>query len=119
MSDWLHPFERYWLERMQALNDPRSKAEIMIEPGLINCTQFIARPPAKVWAALTDPALLTKWWATRDVRPIVGHRFTLDMRQCGHQPCEVLAVETERLLAYSFAPGTLNATISVPNTMFT
>ena len=30
----------------------------------------------------------------------------------GQQPCEVLAVELERLLAYSFAPGTLNTTIT-------
>ena len=84
----------------------------MVEPGIIQLTQFIAHPPAKVWAVLTDPTLHAKWWAAGDVRPVVGHRFTLDMGQWGQQPCEVLAVEPERLLAYSFAPGTLNTTIT-------
>ena len=36
-------------------------------------------PPAAVWRALTDPALHARWWAAGDVRPVVGHRFTLDM----------------------------------------
>jgi len=84
----------------------------MIEPGLIQLTQFIPHPPAKVWAALTDPVLHAKWWAAGDVRPVVGHRFTLDMGQWGRQPCEVIAVEHEKLLSYSFAPGTLNTTIT-------
>ncbi len=84
----------------------------MIEPGLIQLTQFIPHPPANVWAALTDPVLHAKWWAAGDVRPIVGHRFTLDMGPWGQQPCEVLAVEPEKLLSFSFAPGTLNTIIT-------
>lgn len=112
VGDWLHPFERYWHERIQALNKTLSEEQIMIEPGIIQLNQFIPHPPAKVWAALTEPALIAKWWAAGDVRPVVGHRFTFDMGQWGQQPCEVLAVEPERLLAYSFAPGTLNTTIT-------
>src|SRR5512143_2800287 len=84
----------------------------MTQPGSIQLEQFIEHPPARVWAALTDPALHAKWWAAGDVRPVVGHRFTLDMGAWGQQPCEVLAVEPERLLSYSFAPGTLNTTLT-------
>ena len=84
----------------------------MTEPGIIQLTQFIAHPPAKVWRALTNPTLMAKWWAAGDIRLVVGHRFTLDMGQWGLQPCEVLAVEPERLLSYSFAPGTLNTTLT-------
>ncbi len=84
----------------------------MIEPGVIKLSQFINHPPAKVWQALTDPKLHAKWWAAGDIRPVVGHRFTLDMGQWGQQPCEVIAVEPERLLSYSFAPGMLNTTIT-------
>jgi len=84
----------------------------MNEPGLIQLTQHIPYPPAKVWAALTDPTLHAKWWATGDVRAVVGHRFTLDMGQWGQQHCEVLSVEPKRLLSYSFAPDTLNTTIT-------
>ncbi len=84
----------------------------MIEPGVIKLSQFISHSPAKVWKALTDPAIHAKWWAAGDIKPLVGHRFTLDMGKWGQQPCEVIAVEPERLLSYSFAPGMLNTTIT-------
>lgn len=84
----------------------------MTEPGLIRLTQFILQPPAKVWAALTEPDLHAKWWAAGDIRPVVGHCFTLDMGPWGRQPCEVLVAENEKLLSYSFATGTLNTTIT-------
>lgn len=82
------------------------------DPAAIHCDQFIAHPPAAVWKVLTDPELHAKWWAAGDVRPVVGHSFTLDMGAWGHQGCEVLAVEPEKLLRYSFAPGTLDSTIT-------
>jgi uncharacterized protein YndB with AHSA1/START domain len=84
----------------------------MTEPGVIRIDQLVPHPPARVWAALTDPELHARWWAAGDVRPVVGHRFTLDMGSWGRQPCEVLAVEPERLLSYSFAPGTLDSTLT-------
>ena len=84
----------------------------MTEPGTIRLSHFINHPPAKVWKALTDPALHAKWWAAGDVKAEVGHRFTLDMGQWGQQPCKLLAVEPERLLRYSFAPGTLDTVIT-------
>ncbi len=34
------------------------------------------------------------------------------MGQWGKQPCEVLAVEENKLLVYTFAPGTLDTTIT-------
>ncbi|WP_326626612.1 MULTISPECIES: SRPBCC family protein [unclassified Streptomyces] len=82
------------------------------EPSVIHCDQFIAHPPAAVWRALTEPELHARWWAAGDVRPVVGHRFTLDMGPWGQQACEVLAVEPERLLRYSFAPDSLDTTIT-------
>lgn len=82
------------------------------EPAAIRCDQFIPHPPEAVWRALTDPELHARWWAAGDVRPVVGHRFTLDMGAWGPQPCEVLAVEPERLLRYSFAEGSLGSTIT-------
>lgn len=84
----------------------------MTEPGLIQLTEYIPHPPARVWKVLTDPDLHAQWWAAGDVKAEVGHRFTLDMGSWGQQPCEVIAVEPERLLSYSFAPGTLNTTIT-------
>ncbi len=74
--------------------------------------KFLPHPPAAVWRALTDPDLHARWWAAGDVKPVVGHRFTLDMGPFGSQPCEVTAVEDERLLAYRFAEGTLDTTVT-------
>lgn len=69
-------------------------------------------PPSRVWQALTDPALHARWWAAGDIRPVVGHRFDLDMGKWGKQRCEVLEVEHERLLKYRFAAGTLDTIIT-------
>jgi uncharacterized protein YndB with AHSA1/START domain len=84
----------------------------MTAPNVIQLDHVYAHPPAAVWRALTDPVLHAKWWAAGDVRPVVGHRFTLDMKGFGQQPCEVLAVEPERLLQYRFATGTLDTLIT-------
>jgi uncharacterized protein YndB with AHSA1/START domain len=78
----------------------------------IECDQFIARPPAAVWRALTEPDLHAAWWAAGDIKPVVGHRFTLDMGRWGHQWCEILQVEPEKLLRYTFGEGSLDTTIT-------
>ena len=46
------------------------------------------------------------------MRAVVGHRFTLDMGAWGQQPCEVLAVEHERLLRYRFATDSLDTIVT-------
>jgi uncharacterized protein YndB with AHSA1/START domain len=81
-------------------------------PNAIQIEHRYSHPPASVWRALTDPALHARWWAAGDVKAVVGHRFTLDMGAWGKQPCEVLAVEPERLLSYRFGIGTLDTTIT-------
>lgn len=80
--------------------------------AVIRCDRFIPHPPAKVWAALTEPDRLARWFTEGDIAPVVGHRFHLDMQQWGRQPCEVTAVEPERLLAYRFAESTLDTVIT-------
>lgn len=82
------------------------------QPAVIRCDEFLAHPPAKVWHAITDPGMHARWWAAGDVRPVVGHRFTLDMGKWGQQPCEVIEVVPERLISYSFAEGSLDTTIT-------
>ena len=46
------------------------------------------------------------------MRPVVGHRFDLDMGAWGKRPCEVVAVEPQRLLSYRFATGSLDTTLT-------
>lgn len=84
----------------------------MQESNAIYLTRYFPHAPAKIWAVLTEPAHIAKWWAAGDIRPIAGHRFTMDMESWGKQPCVVLEVEHEKLISYSFAPDTLNTTIT-------
>ena len=84
----------------------------MNTPTSIHVDHLYAHAPSSVWRALTTPELHAKWWAAGDVRPVVGHRFELDMGGWGKQPCEVIAVEPERLLQYRFAAGTLDTIIT-------
>lgn len=75
----------------------------MSKPATIQLDHWYPHPPGKVWKALTKAEWHAKWWAAGDVQPVVGHRFKLDMGQWGQQPCEVLAVEPERLFQFRFS----------------
>jgi uncharacterized protein YndB with AHSA1/START domain len=77
----------------------------------ITVDQFLAHPPAKVWQALTEPRKLAAWFMPNDFAPVVGHRFTLhrtpnrEVRFSATIRCEVLEVDHERLLSYSWTDG--------------
>lgn len=49
---------------------------------------------------------------TPAIRPIVGHRFTLDMGQWGKQACEVTEVEVHKVISYIFADGSLDTKVT-------
>ncbi|MGN6129129.1 MAG: SRPBCC family protein [Nocardioidaceae bacterium] len=78
----------------------------------IECDEFVPHPPAAVWRALTEPALLARWWAPGDIEPVVGHRFELDLGPWGRQACRVLEVEPERLVSYTFGEGSLDSIVT-------
>lgn len=69
----------------------------------------LPHPPAKVWRALTEPALLGKWLMPNDIAPVVGHRFTFQTKPIGDWDgvvhCQVLTVEPAKRLAYSWMGG--------------
>ena len=62
----------------------------------------IAHPPEKIWRALTQPMLIEEWLMKNDFEPVVGHRFNLRGDWGGVLDCEVLAIETNRRLAYTW-----------------
>jgi len=62
----------------------------------------IPHPPEKVWRALTQPQLIEEWLMKNDFAPLVGHRFSLRGDWGGVLDCEVLAVEPNRKLAYTW-----------------
>ena len=59
-------------------------------------------PPEKIWRALTQPHLLEAWLMKNDVAPIVGHRFNLSGDWGGVLDCEVLEVEPNQTLSYTW-----------------
>ena len=79
----------------------------------IECDEYLPYPPDVVWRAITDPATIAKWWADAgDLRPIVGHRFTVDMDRWGTQRCTVVEVDEPRLLRYTFSEGVLDSMLT-------
>lgn len=78
----------------------------------IRLERRFAHPAPAVWAALTTPELLGRWWAAGDIAPVVGHRFTMDMGSWGQQQCEVLAVEPGESIRFLFSEGQLDTTIT-------
>lgn len=62
----------------------------------------IAYPPEKLWRALTQPHLMEEWLMKNDFKLDVGHRFNLRGEWGGVLDCEVLAVEQNRTLSYTW-----------------
>jgi uncharacterized protein YndB with AHSA1/START domain len=69
----------------------------------------IPYPPEKLWRALTQPHLIEEWLMKNDFKPVVGHSFSLradpQPNWSGVIDCEVLAVEPNKALSYTW--GTL------------
>jgi len=59
-------------------------------------------PPEKLWRALTQPYLIEEWLMKNDFKPVVGHSFNLRGEWGGVLDCEVLAVEPNKTLAYTW-----------------
>jgi uncharacterized protein YndB with AHSA1/START domain len=58
--------------------------------------------PEKLWRALTQPHLIEEWLMKNDFKPAVGHRFNLRGDWGGVLDCEVLTVEPNKTLAYTW-----------------
>jgi uncharacterized protein YndB with AHSA1/START domain len=59
-------------------------------------------PPEKLWRALTQPHLIEEWLMKNDFKPAVGHRFNLRGEWGGVLDCEVLALEPNKRLSYTW-----------------
>lgn len=59
-------------------------------------------PPERIWRALTQPHLMEEWLMKNDFQPVVGHHFNLRGEWGGVLDCEVLTIEPNRTLAYSW-----------------
>ena len=81
------------------------------ETATLRVERLFTQAPGRVWRALTQPELLARWWVAGDIAATVGHRFTLDMGRWGPVACQVIEVEPERRLAFTFGAWTLTFTL--------
>lgn len=73
----------------------------MAEPITVTVEREIPFPPEKIWRALTQPHLMEEWLMKTDFKPEIGHAFSLRGDWGGVQ-CEVLAIEPEKTLSYTW-----------------
>jgi uncharacterized protein YndB with AHSA1/START domain len=59
-------------------------------------------PPEKLWRALTQPHLIEEWLMKNDFSPVVGHQFKLRGEWGGVLDCEVLKIEPNKSLSYTW-----------------
>ena len=71
----------------------------------------IPYPPEKIWRALTQPHLIQEWLMKNDFNPVVGHRFNL-RADWGTVDCQVLAVEPNKTLSYTWAAYDLKSVVT-------
>ncbi|MGD0141756.1 MAG: SRPBCC domain-containing protein [Rhizomicrobium sp.] len=74
-------------------------------------------PPERIWRALTQPHLIEEWLMKNDFKPVVGHSFSLRMDPQptwnGVIDCEVLAVEPNKALSYTWGSLGLKTVVTL------
>ncbi|PFH12448.1 uncharacterized protein YndB with AHSA1/START domain [Collimonas sp. PA-H2] len=65
----------------------------------------------KVWRALTQSPLIEEWLMQNDFKPVVGHRFDL-RADWGVVECQVLAIEPNKALSYTWEALGLKSVVS-------
>lgn len=77
-----------------------------LAPRSLVIEREMPHPPEKVWRALTQGPLIEEWLMRNDFQPIVGHRFNFRAEPMPHwngvTDCQVLVVEPNRRLSYSW-----------------
>ena len=73
-----------------------------IETRSVVVERDIPHAPEKIWRALTQPHLIEEWLMKNDFEPVVGHRFNLCGDWGGVLDCEVLAIEPNKTLSYTW-----------------
>ena len=78
----------------------------MSEPATETLSVIVEReiphPPEKIWRALTQPHLIEEWLMKNDFKPVMNHRFNL-RADWGTVDCQVLTIEPNRTLSYTWA----------------
>lgn len=78
----------------------------------IEVDEFLPYPPDVVWRALTDSDRLAAWLMPNDFEPEIGHRFAFATGRWGTTGREVLDMQPERLLRFSWRNGPLDTEVT-------
>ncbi|MGB6451815.1 MAG: SRPBCC domain-containing protein [Steroidobacteraceae bacterium] len=71
----------------------------------------IPHPPEKIWRALSQPPLIEEWLMKNDFTAAVGHRFNF-RADWGAVDCQVLAVEPNKTLSYTWCAFGLTSVVT-------
>jgi len=87
----------------------------MTETQSVVVEREMPHPPEKLWRALTQPHLIEEWLMNNDFKPVVGHQFNFraDYLPNGKLNCEVLAIEPNKTLSYTWGSTSDNAAFNV------
>jgi uncharacterized protein YndB with AHSA1/START domain len=81
------------------------------EPRSVVVEREMPHSPEKIWRALTQPHLIEEWLMKNDFEPVVGHRFDL-RADWGAVGCQVLAVEPNKTLSYTWGDHDLKSVVT-------
>ena len=81
-----------------------------IETRSVVIEREIPFSPEKIWRALTQPHLIEEWLMKNDFKPVVDHRFNL-RADWGAVDCQVLAIEPQKTLSYTWAAYGLESVV--------
>ena len=71
----------------------------------------VPHPPEKIWRALTQPHLIAEWLMKNDFQPRAGHHFKFSA-DWGAVDCQVLTVEPNKTLSYTWAAMGLESVVT-------
>ena len=81
----------------------------------INISIVLNHPPEKVWQALANKKAMSEWLMPCDIEAKVGHQFQFKTKPYpgfnGIIDCEILKVEENNLLSFTWNAGSLKNTI--------
>ena len=82
-----------------------------LQTRTVTVEREFAHPPEKIWRALTQPHLIEAWLMKNDFVPAPHQRFKLSA-DWGSVDCEVLEIEPNRSLSYTWAAMGLDSVVT-------
>jgi uncharacterized protein YndB with AHSA1/START domain len=101
---------RFWRERIDRLEEYLNRRDQMSKSAAATRSIVIEKelpyPAERIWRALTEGSLIKEWLMDNDFQADVGHKFQFRATPSPHwngvTDCEVLVVEPNKRLSYSW-----------------